>query len=71
VRFEAQESNYLAAMQEKNLEEEKEQERKINLFKTRFAAAKIQNYWRHYQIKKLEYMKSKKGKKGRKKAGKK
>lgn len=71
VRFEAQETNYLAAMQEKKLEEQKELERKIDLFRTRFAAAKIQHFWRHYQIRKLEYMKSKKGKKGRKKAGKK
>jgi len=71
VKFAAQEIKYVAAMQEKKLEEERELDQKIMLFKTRFAAMRIQHCWRAYQIRKIESMKNKKGKKGRKKAAKK
>ncbi|XP_059480158.1 dynein regulatory complex protein 10-like [Neocloeon triangulifer] len=71
AKFEAQEIEYEAAMEEKSAEEQKELDRRIYLFRTRFAAMRIQHCWRAYQIKKIEYMKSKKGKKGRKKAAKK
>jgi hypothetical protein len=58
-------------MREKQEEEQMELDRRIMLFRTRFAAMRIQHCWRQYQIRKIELMKSKKGKKGRKKATKK
>ncbi|CAB3386363.1 Hypothetical predicted protein [Cloeon dipterum] len=70
-KFEAQEIEYSAGMQQKRLEQQREVDRRILQFRSRFAAMRIQHCWRQYHARKLEHLKSKKGKKGRKKAPKK